>query len=341
MALNYVYRKYKDTYTLENTGLVALTYILSYRECNSVTTVSQGNINVNQTVTLPITYTDGVYSIKISDSVSEEILPDIFFYKNLVLSIIDNVEKVICGCDGCKGSSYSKCDNTECNSLLFTLVSEQSLTFVNNPKYNTYLSIIGDYLKCSINELIVCSLTEEMLLGKQDVKNLVLQIIGLYYLAFYYTELHEASDDSEVDYVKEKYKFNKIAKCLKRIGINTGDIEDQLFNYPVYYWQLSDPISTITDVIPLLTDSYLATKPMDRFQVFTQGKIIDYNQIGRIVFTIKNADSINFILNDSLGNDITDQFDTYYDSVNKYALFVSKIPYSYGSVYFKFKLKNI
>lgn len=339
MALNYIYRKYKDTYTLENTGLVTLDYTLSYKECSSVTTVSQGKINVNQTVTLPITYIDGVYNIKISDSVSEEILPDILFYKNLILSIVDNVENVICGCENCKDCG-GNCSDDECNSLLVTLVSEQALTFVNNPKYNTYLSIIGDYLKCSISELVLASLTQEMILGKQEVKDLVLQIIGLYYLAFYYTELHEASDDSEVDYVKDKYKFNKIAKCLKKIGINTGDIEDQLFNYPVFYWQLSDPISDIEDVIPLLTDVYLATKPTDRFQVFTQGKIISYSQIGRIVFTIKNADSANFTLNDSLGNDITDQFDTYYDSVNKYALFVSKIPYSYGNVYFKFKLTN-
>ena len=340
MALNYIYSKYKDTYTLENTGIVVLNYTLSKVECSGITTVSQGNINVNQTITLPIKYIDGVYNLKISDSVSEEILPDILFYNNLLLSIIDNVEKVICGCGDCKDCN-NECNDEECNLYLATIISVISLAFVNNPKYNTYLSIIGDYLKCSIDEKVLCYLTNEMILGKIETKDLTLQIAGLYYLAFYYTELNEASDEEEAEYTKEKYKFTKISKCLKKIGINTKDIEEELFNYPVYYWQLNDPVSDIVDVIPLLSDIYLATKPTERYQVFTQGKIIEYSQIGRIVFTIKNADSVNFVLMDSLGNDITDQFDTYYDGVNKYALFVSKIPYSYGNIYFKFKQQNI
>ena len=337
MALNYIYSKYKDTYTLENTGLVVLTYTLYKEECNSTATVSQGSINVNQTITLPIKYIDGVYNLKISDSVSEEMLPDILFYNNLLLSIIDDVEKVICGCKNC---NCNDCD-AECNSYLASLVSVLAFTFVNNPKYNTYISIIRDYLKCSIDDSVLCYLTNEMVLGKQETKTLLLQIISLYYLAFYYTDINESINTSEAEYIKTKYKFTKIAKCLKKIGINTNDIEETFFNYPVYYWQLDNPLSYIIDVIPLLSDAYLATQPVDTFNTFTQGKIIAYEQIGRIVFTIKNTDSTNFILMDSLGNNITDQFDTYYDSVNKYALFVSKIPYSYGNVFFKFKQSNI
>ncbi len=166
-------------------------------------------------------------------------------------------------------------------------------------------------------------------------------MIGLYYLAFYYTDLHNATDDAEADYIKQKYKFTKVVSCLRRHGINIDNIEDVFFNYPVFYWQLDNPIDDISDVIPLLSNNYLATKPVDTFQKFNQGKIIEYNLIGRIVFTIKNADSSNFILNDSLGNDITDEFNTYYDTVNKFALFVSDIPYSHGNVYFKFKQQNM
>lgn len=84
MALSYIYNDYKDIYTLENTGLVTLNYTLSKVECNSVTTVKTGSINVGQTVTLPIKYIDGVYSIEISDSIESLILPDILFYNNLL-----------------------------------------------------------------------------------------------------------------------------------------------------------------------------------------------------------------------------------------------------------------
>jgi hypothetical protein len=45
----------------------------------------------------------------------------------------------------------------------------------------------------------------------------------------------------------------------------------------------------------------------------------------------------NFIISDSLNNDVTDEFDVHYESGMSLALFVSKIPYGFGNIYFKFK----
>ena len=45
----------------------------------------------------------------------------------------------------------------------------------------------------------------------------------------------------------------------------------------------------------------------------------------------------NFLISDSLNNDVTDEFDIYYDIPMSLALFVSKIPYGFGNIYFKFK----
>lgn len=339
MALDYIYKKYKDVYTIENTGVVTLNYSIDTQGCNTTTLYKEGVIIPGQTFTLPINYTTGVYIVTLSYNIEEEILPPILQYNNLLISIINNTEEIMCGCKDCNCNDCD--DQDQCMIKLNTLISDLSFSFVFNPVYSTYISIIADYLNCTINENVICYLTTQQITGKEETNDLYLQMVGLYYLAFYYYDLHQAIDDSEVTYIKNKYKFSKVSVCLKRNGINIDNIEDAFFNYPVYYWQLNNTVDTIIDVIPLISDAYLATKPVDSFKNFNQGKIIEYTLIGRIVFTIKNADSLNFILMDSLGNDITDQFDTYYDSVNKFALFVSMINYSYGNVYFKFKQQNI
>jgi hypothetical protein len=45
----------------------------------------------------------------------------------------------------------------------------------------------------------------------------------------------------------------------------------------------------------------------------------------------------NFTIEDSLNNDITNDFDVHYESGMSLALFVSKLVYSYSNIYFKFK----
>ena len=45
----------------------------------------------------------------------------------------------------------------------------------------------------------------------------------------------------------------------------------------------------------------------------------------------------NFTIFDSLNNNVTDEFDVYYDSNSSLALFVSKIVYAPSNIYFKFK----
>jgi hypothetical protein len=105
----------------------------------------------------------------------------------------------------------------------------------------------------------------------------------------------------------------------------------------VYYWQLDNTEDTITEVIPQLSPAYIAAKSSLPFATFEAGHIVGYSQVGRICFAVMPTQIQNFTIIDSLNNDVTDEFDVYYDNTMSLALFVSKIPYSFGNIYFKFK----
>src|SRR5690606_18260246 len=134
---------------------------------------------------------------------------------NLLLTIIDNVEKTICGCKKCNGCE--DCD--DCDSLMATIISVLSFVIVNNPKYNDLVNDIFEQVKCSVDEKVLCLLLNEQIRGKSDIKELLKEIASLYYLAFYSVDIALVSDASEFEYVKNKYKSQKILKCIKNEGI--------------------------------------------------------------------------------------------------------------------------
>lgn len=106
----------------------------------------------------------------------------------------------------------------------------------------------------------------------------------------------------------------------------------------VYFWQLDNVVDDIDTVIASLDGpSYLPQFPSTRYLDFEDGKIVNYTNIGRICFVIKETEDLNFTISDSLNNDVTDEFDTNYNAETKELLYVSKNHYSYSSIYFKFK----
>ena len=337
MALVYNFKKYKDVYTIENNGLVTLTYTLRKVECDSTTIVRQGEILVGQTVILPIKHIDGVYRITISDSVLEETLPDILFYNNLLLTIIDSTEEVLCGCKGC--NTCEDCNN--CEQYLLTLTTILAYSIVNNPTYSPYINSIAEQLKCDIDAKVLCLLTNIQILGETEVEDLLKEIVALYYLAFYLYDLSQATDAEEAEYIKIKYLSSKIMKCIRKLGINIDEQTEIITeDMQVFYWQLNNPLDTITEVIPLFNSTFLNDKPVLPFESFEDGETVTYSQIGRICFAIKETDLLNFSIFDSLNNDVTDEFDNHYFVTTRTVLFVSKLPYSFSNMYFKFK-KNL
>ena len=334
MALSYIQKKYKDVYTIENTGITEINYNIQIKECDSLNESKSGIILPGKTFILPINFLDATYVVTLSDDDETQVLDDILQYNNTLLNFIDGTEELLCGCKKC--NDCEECN--KCDSFLNTLNYAIAYFHVNSPKYNNYLNIFSNQLKCNYSQEILCLISQINLSGKIEIEKLTKLNIGIYYLVFYLLDLAQATDEEEANYIKDKYKSFKILKCIRKLGIDIDNFNEQLFSgMTVYYWQLNNVIEDINNVIPLITNTYLSSKNNVSFEEFEEGKIINYNEIGRIVFAIKETDILNFELIDSLGNDITDEFDNHYNITDHIVLFVSKIPLSHSNIFFKFK----
>lgn len=107
----------------------------------------------------------------------------------------------------------------------------------------------------------------------------------------------------------------------------------------IFYWQETN-YNAVFDDIKLLIDNtgYLNSKQNDTLLSFEIGKNINYNNIGKICFAIiETLSTDNYRIYDILNNDVTHNFDAYYETVNNCRLFVSKNIYSHGEINFKIK----
>jgi hypothetical protein len=332
MALNYTYTKYKDVHTLVNNESLNMTYIIVKNSCDSSSNVTTGSINPGQTVTLGFA-TDGNYTIELS-TLNDDASFDIVYFQNLLNSFIRDAEKLLCGCAKC--GDCEECN--ECQDYLGAFMKSFAFNSINTPLYQAYVDLISEAVLCDFTDQVICSITHEKVFGNSSVKEPMLKILSYYYAAFYYKDFFMATDSSEADYITTKYKFVKIAKCMKKLGIDPASILSVFeSDNQVYYWQLTNTEDDITEVIPLLSPVYIAAKPNVPFSVFEAGNIVSYNNVGRICFAVMPTQVQNFLISDSLNNDVTDEFDIYYKNSMSLALFVSKLVYSHSNIYFKFK----
>lgn len=218
MALNYTYLKYKDTYTLKNNGSVTLTYSVSKVTCEATTEIKTGTILPGQTTALNF-IVDGNYSVYLASSTEVGIPFIIKYYNNLLLSFISMVEGIICGCSKC--NDCEECN--QCEDYLGTFMKAQAFAAVNYPVYQGYMNQITQDSICVFTEEVLCNLLHEKVYGNADVKEVMLKLIGFYYLSFYYQDKFLALDAQEKIYITEKYKYDKIAACMRKLGIMPTD----------------------------------------------------------------------------------------------------------------------
>lgn len=218
MALNYTYLKYKDTYTIKNDGIVNLTYSVSKVTCETTTEIKTGVILPSQTVNLSFVV-DGNYSVYLYSSVEVGPAFTIKHYYNLITSLISVVEGLICGCSEC--NDCEECN--QCEDYLGAFMKAQAFNTVNYPLYQPYLNTVTQNSICLFNEQILCSLLNEKVYGNTKTKEVMLQLIGSYYLSFYYKDKDLAVNAEEETYTTVKYKFDKIATCLRKMGIIPTD----------------------------------------------------------------------------------------------------------------------
>ena len=157
-------------------------------------------------------------------------------------------------------------------------------------------------------------------------------------LKIYNTLLHGSKIICNNNY-QEVYQMSKTDKFIQAEKTDCNTIPIQPKVTKIYYWQEQSYLTTITNIIPLLTSTnYFTNKLFDTYSNFENiGKTINYPYLGRICFYATESDNKNFIITDVLNNDVTDVFDTNYSSTLNNTLFVSKDFYTPSDIFFKLK----
>ena len=157
-------------------------------------------------------------------------------------------------------------------------------------------------------------------------------------LKIYNTLLHGSKIICNNNY-REVYQMSKTDKFIQAEKDDCNTIPTQPKVTKIYYWQEQSYLTTITDILPLLTSTnYFTNKLFESYSNFENiGKTINYPYLGRICFYATESDNKNFIITDVLNNDVTDVFDTNYSSTLNNTLFVSKDFYTPSDIFFKLK----
>ena len=330
--MDYTYTHYKDQHLIQNDQVINIGYTVSKVTCDATTEVFTGNIAPGKVATLDFKV-DGKYKIELYDENQREFF-NIKTYNYLLLSFISTVERLLCGCSKC--NECAECN--ECEDYISAFMKAFSFNSLNAPFYELYVNLIATDSACSLESEVLCTILHERVYGNTSTKAPMLQILSYYYAAFYFKDFLSAEDEDEAAYITAKYKYDKIAKCMKKLGTDPSETILELeSNSTVYFWQLSALSGTINTEYALIDQNYLNTKMSLPLTTFEDGHIVHYGGIAKIAFAIAPTISHNFIISDSLNNDVTDEFDTMFNSSLNLVLFVSKLPYSHSNIYFKFK----
>lgn len=218
MAIVHSLTKYKDVYTLFNEGVTSFSYILYIKDCTERLEISSGNLAADSSINLSTTK-DGFYIVKLTENT--EILEVPFnSFKNLLLSIVKSLKKVLCNCT---------CKNCDCDSSDKPCVLSQINAFILlNPEYTNTLNLIAPYFNCRLVNLVDCQQTNLLVYGKTSCKELDENLLILYYLTIYLYDSAQAVDAEEVSYVKSKLNYTVLQKCITMLGINISEIVDLL-----------------------------------------------------------------------------------------------------------------
>ena len=210
----------KDIFTITKTGVNPVSVSL-YKQtsCNGDEFVQVLPLQeTNTTIDIILPLEDAIYKIVISTVVgrdTETISILIPHYNNMLLSLIDDIDFTLCGC-ACKECDECNDENEKDMSMvLLKLISYYTLT---NLQYSAFLNTAFKCLKCSIVDANQCILINEKVHGNAENTILFKKILSLYYLAFYYGEYKNTID---TEYIDEKFKFEKIKKCINNLGIDT------------------------------------------------------------------------------------------------------------------------
>lgn len=133
------------------------------------------------------------------------------------------------------------------------------------------------------------------------------------------------------DYYFESEHINKtIEECLKYCP------EDPVDN-SVYYWQEKLRQTSVDEIELLINGEYLIDKNKATYEEAVEGVMVNCENVAKIVFVATNTQESEFIVQDVLGNNITEYFEIRKLIELKAVMICSLKPYSYGQVFLKLK----
>ena len=346
-------KRVKDTFVLVNLTEFTLSYELFKDGCeDAFTSVLTGEVLALESNNLIFT-SDGFYKLVVNGTI-------VYFsvlhnYRN---RLVELVREALCVHCGCKPVNCMPVEAVAClkNQSLFNfmqvysnLVKPYSLStpVVLNPFLSTFYQTTIYNNKCYTIEELCKQLLKTSITG-HSVTNpeLFNYFIAVYYLGLYLYDVNSINTSvltseevtEELAYLESVYNYKSIKKCIKHLGIDIEDVTTiDTTNVRVYYWQLDNTDDDIDDVLPLISSAYLDTRDSDLFSVFNEGRVVNYTSVGRIVFAVKETVLQNFVIEDSLGNNVTDDFDVEYIVPLQCVLYVSKSIYTHSNMMFKFK----
>ena len=349
----FTFKRIKDTFVLVNKTNSILSYTLTIGKCNDIDEVLEDStVLENETIILNITK-DGYYKLNIEGTV-------VYFsnWKGLRTALIPLIKQALCVDCGCSSISCLPKEAIDClkNQSLFNFIQTYkhlikpysiSTPVLTNPViFNFIERVIQDNL-CSFRSRLCNQLFETTITGQTTTdRELFNYHIAITYLALYNediqaidgTVLSDVEVTVELIYLKKVYQFSCIEKCINKLGLNLiQELTVDMSNTLVYYWQIDSLVDDIGDIAPLINQPFILTKSNQSFDVFKDGFIINCVYVGRVAFIVQATISQSFLILDSMGLDITDNFEVQYFAPLSAVLFVSKEVVVPSNLYFKFK----
>ena len=215
-----------NSFIISNTGSkdLYLTLFLSEKcdiDVNYKVCIEEVIIKVGDSYTFNLPIKDGLYKLLLTDK--EGNYQEIFIpqYLELLSSLVEDINYVLCGCN------YKDCDDCDnCDGdaeILSVLLKILSYISINKNKYEKALASSNACVECDILESNLCTLINENVSENYQNKNLIKKLIALYYLVFYYTDY---KIENNLETIQQRYNFKKIYPCIKKIGLSIECIED-------------------------------------------------------------------------------------------------------------------
>lgn len=140
--------------------------------------------------------------------------------------------------------------------------------------------------------------------------------------------LRKSIEDACKDSCLEEY-------CGYSFAESQPDITEPVTDTAIYISQYNDILSGINDVESITLEvivNYYIDDPLSEYE---EGKLLTFNNVGRIIIAIQDEEDSEFEIYDQFNNNVTTEFDRVFDNTKNMIFYVSKNYYNPGDYFTK------